>query len=125
MDMLIKKARIIDPARHLDSQLDLYINSGTLVAMASNLDINHVRQIDGSGCIICPGLVDLSCNLREPGYSQKGTIASETAAAAQAGYTHICANPNTLPCTDTPAIVKLILDRAHQAGHCAMSIHAK
>jgi dihydroorotase len=118
MDVLIKKARVIDPTQHLDSQLDLYINSGILVAMASNLEVDHVRQGDGSGCIICPGLVDLSCNLREPGYSQKGTIDSETAAAAQSGYTHICASPSTSPCTDTPAIVQLILDRAHQARHC-------
>jgi dihydroorotase len=118
MNLLIKDARLIDPTQNIDTQLDLHIKSGTLVTMAPNLYVDTATQIDGSGCIVCPGLVDLNCNLREPGCSQKGTIASETAAAAQAGYTHLCASPNNSPCTDTPAIVQLVLERAQQAGHC-------
>ena len=41
-------------------------------------------------------------HLREPGFSQKETIASGTAAAARGGYTTVCSMPNLNPAPDAP-----------------------
>jgi dihydroorotase-like cyclic amidohydrolase len=67
--------------------------------------------------IAAPGLVDLNVSLREPGYSRKGNIASETRAAAAGGVTSLCCPPRTKPVLDTSAVAELILDRAREAGH--------
>lgn len=70
------------------------------------------RTIDVSGCLISPGFVDLSCNLREPGNGQKGNIATESRAAAHGGFTTLCASPETSPVNDSGAVTNLILDVA-------------
>ncbi len=64
-----------------------------------------------------PGLVDLNVALREPGYSRKGSITSETRAAAAGGVTSLCCPPKTKPVLDTSAVAELILDRAREAGN--------
>ncbi len=66
---------------------------------------------------MCPGLVDLSARLREPGQEHKATIASETRAAASAGITSLCCPPDTDPVVDTPAVAELIRQRAEAAGY--------
>lgn len=60
------------------------------------------RVVDLGGRCLVPGLVDVHVHLREPGFPQKETIASGTAAAAAGGYTTVCSMPNLNPAPDTP-----------------------
>lgn len=60
------------------------------------------RIIDLGGRPLVPGLVDVHVHLREPGFPQKETIATGTAAAAHGGYTAVCSMPNLNPAPDTP-----------------------
>ncbi|UUY09250.1 dihydroorotase [Pseudomonas sp. J452] len=111
-------ARVIDPASGLDQASDLYLDSGKIVAIdQAPAGFVADKTIDASGLIASPGLVDLSVALREPGYSRKGNIASETLAAAAGGVTSLCCPPLTKPVLDTSAVAELILDRAQEAGH--------
>ena len=48
------------------------------------------RVVDLGGRHLVPGLVDVHVHLREPGFPQKETIATGTAAAARGGYTTVC-----------------------------------
>ena len=66
--------------------------------------------------VVCPGFIDLKANLGEPGFTQKGTIRSESRAAAAGGITTLCCPPTTAPVLDTPAVAQLIQDRAEEAG---------
>ena len=61
------------------------------------------RVVDLGGLCLVPGLVDVHVHLREPGFPQKETIATGTAAAARGGYTMVCSMPNLCPAPDTPA----------------------
>ena len=61
------------------------------------------RIVDLGGLCLVPGLVDVHVHLREPGFPQKETIATGTAAAARGGYTTVCSMPNLCPAPDTPA----------------------
>lgn len=61
------------------------------------------RVADLGGLCLVPGLVDVHVHLREPGFPQKETIATGTAAAARGGYTTVCSMPNLCPAPDTPA----------------------
>lgn len=114
----IDNGRIIDPANNIDSVGSLYIADGKIVAALNPpADFTAEHVIDASGQIVCPGFVDLSVRLREPGHSQKGSIQSETRAALAAGVTSLCLPPDTKPCIDTPAVVEYIKDKAERAGY--------
>lgn len=118
MRTAILGARVIDPSSGLDRVADLHIDGGKLVAIGqAPAGFAAERSIDAQGLVAAPGLVDLSVALREPGYSRKGNIASETLAAAAGGVTSLCCPPITRPVLDTPAVAELILDRAREAGH--------
>ena len=118
MRIQILGARVIDPASGLDQTRDLFIDAGKLLAFdQAPAGFKADQSIDAAGLIAAPGLVDLSVALREPGYSRKGTIASETLAAAAGGVTSLCCPPHTKPVLDTPAVTELIIDRAREAGH--------
>ncbi|WP_220815711.1 dihydroorotase [Pseudomonas paralcaligenes] len=111
-------ARVIDPASGLDQVRDLYLEGGKIAAFdQAPAGFEADQTIDAHGLVASPGLVDLSVALREPGYSRKGSIASETLAAAAGGVTSLCCPPLTKPVLDTSAVAELILDRAQEAGH--------
>lgn len=118
MRISIQGARVIDPASQLDSLTDIHIENGHIHALgAAPEGFVAARTIDARGLIACPGLVDLNASLREPGFGRKGTIASETRAAAVGGVTSLCCPPDSRPVLDTPAVAELILDRTERAGH--------
>lgn len=118
MQLEILGARLVDPASGRDQVTDLFIADGCIRAIGQRpAGFAAERTIDAHGLVAAPGLVDLNVALREPGYSRKGTIASETKAAAAGGVTSLCCPPQTRPVLDTSAVTELILDRAQASGH--------
>lgn len=116
--LLIKNGRIIDPTNNIDNIGSLYIADGKILqVMTPPTDFTPDQIIDAEGRIVCPGFVDLSVRLREPGQSQKGTIKSEIRAALSAGVTSLCLPPDTKPCIDSPAVVEYIKDKAEAADY--------
>ena len=111
-------ARVVDPASGRDETTNLYIADGRIDAIGTpSPGFVAAQTIDAQGLVLSPGLVDLSVALREPGYSRKGSIESETRAAAAGGVTSLCCPPLTRPVLDTPAVAELVLDRAQACGH--------
>ncbi|MCO7515877.1 dihydroorotase [Pseudomonas guariconensis] len=118
MSISILGARVIDPNSGLDQITDLHLDGGRLQAIgAAPAGFSASRTIQADGLVAAPGLVDLDVALREPGYSRKGNIASETRAAVAGGVTSLCCPPLTRPVLDTSAVAELILDRAREAGN--------
>jgi dihydroorotase len=70
--------------------------------------------------ILSPSFLDLHTCLRDLNQIQKGTIASETQAAASAGFTHLCPSPDTQPCSDSGSVISLIKSKAAAAGFCEL-----
>lgn len=115
MTISILGARVIDPKSGLDQITDLHLDGGRIAAIgAAPAGLRASRTIQADGLIAAPGLVDLGVSLREPGYSRKGSIASETRAAVAGGVTSLCCPPQTKPVLDTSAVAELILDRAQK-----------
>ena len=114
----INKGRIIDPVSQLDRIGTLFIADGKILAIDHEPDgFRTDHLIDAENLIVCPGFIDLSSRLREPGHSRKATIASETKAAFSAGITTLCIPPDTRPIIDTPAVVELIKEKGEQADY--------
>ncbi|WP_020206190.1 MULTISPECIES: dihydroorotase [Cupriavidus] len=113
MKIHIKGGRLIDPAANVDAQQDLYIAAGKVVGVGSApADFHANKTIDASGLVVCPGLVDLSARLREPGYEYKATLESEVAAATAGGVTSLVCPPDTDPVLDEPGLVEMLKFRA-------------
>ncbi|WP_347987234.1 dihydroorotase [Methylomonas sp. AM2-LC] len=116
--ILIRNGRIIDPANQVDGIGSICIAEGKIVAvMREPVDFQADLVIDATDQCVCPGFIDLSARLREPGHSHKGSILTETRAAASAGVTSLCLPPDTKPTIDTPAVVEFIKDKAEKADY--------
>lgn len=113
--------RLIDPANGIDRVTDIFIKHGKIAAIGEPPEeFTPQRTIDASNQIVCPGLVDLSARMREPGQEHIATIASETALAARSGITTLCCPPDTDPVIDTPAVVTLLLRRAKRSARARL-----
>ena len=122
-NLRLKGGRVIDPANKVDDVIDVYIANGRIASLGDAPDgFATERDIDASGCIVCPGLVDLCARVREPGQEHKATIATESVAAAAGGITTLCCPPDTNPVVETPADIELIRLRAEKTGKTATKI---
>lgn len=63
--------------------------------------IDAEKSVDATGMHVMPGVIDDQVHFREPGNTQKATIASESAAAVLGGVTSFMDMPNNNPPTTT------------------------
>ncbi len=117
MSVLIKNGRVIDPATGLDDILDIFIENGTIQGMEKGLSVSAARTIDAEGLVVVPGLVDMHCHLREPGYEYKEDIESGTKSALAGGFTSVACMANTNPVMDTGAQITFVKSRSAAVGH--------
>jgi dihydroorotase len=105
--MLIRGARLCDPAAGVDAPCDLLAVDGVIVQVAPQIAPDpDAIIVDAAGLWLWPGLVDAHVHLREPGFMQKECFATGGAAAAAGGFTTIVCEPNTDPPFDTPERVR-------------------
>ena len=113
MKIHIKNGRVIDPASGMDAIQNVYLAAGHIQAMGTAPADFHANQvIDATGLIVCPGLVDLSLRLREPGLEHIAGLESEMHAAAVGGVTSLACPPDTHPPLDEPGLVEMLKFRA-------------
>jgi len=114
---IIRNGRVIDPANNRDEIVDLAIGDGRIAERSEvRGQKSEVEEVDASGLIVAPGLIDVHVHLREPGFGHKETIASGGRAAAAGGFTTIVCMPNTSPVADSPATIAWIKDRAGEVA---------
>jgi dihydroorotase len=111
-DLVIRGARVLDPAAGVDSVLDVRIDAGTIAALGAALPANGHRVVDAEGLVLAPAFVDPHVHLRTPGREDEETIASGTAAAAAGGYCAVLAMPNTDPVVDSAAVLGSLVEAA-------------
>lgn len=115
MKILVRGARVLDPASGLDAVADVAVAAGRIVAIGVVAeDFSPTKLIEASGHILLPGLVDLATRLREPGHEHEGMLESETAAAVAGGITSVVCQPDTEPVLDEPGLVEMLKFRAEK-----------
>ena len=113
MKIHIKNGRVIDPKNGTDAVQDLFIAAGKLLSVGRAPEAFHPnRVIDAGNRVVCPGLIDLSARLREPGFEYKATLESEMLAAVSGGITSLACPPDTDPPLDEPGLVEMLKHRA-------------
>lgn len=118
MKILIKGGRVIDPRNNIDKVTDVFIDKGVISEIGTDHDLDglDITVIDATGKIVAPGLVDMHCHLREPGFEYKEDIESGTKSAAMGGFTSVACMPNTKPVIDNEAVVEFIKSKAEKVG---------
>lgn len=117
MNWLIKGGRVVDPASGTDGLMDLFLTDGKIGSIGEDLETPEGTQIaDASGLAVLPGLIDMHCHLREPGFEYKETVASGCAAAVKGGITSVLCMGNTEPVNDNASVTAYILNKAREAG---------
>lgn len=115
--VLIRGGRVVDPARGLDEVADLYLEGGVVRGVGRDLgNPDDALQLDATGLVVAPGLIDVHVHLREPGQEERETIATGAASAVAGGFTGICAMPNTDPVIDNQGAVGFVKSRGEAAG---------
>ncbi len=113
----IRNGRLIDPGNGIDAVQDLFITDGKVAALGEAPEgFQAELEIEARDQVVCPGLVDIGVRLREPGYEHKGSIGTETAAAAKGGITALCCFPDTDPVMDSAAVAALVTRKANKKG---------
>jgi dihydroorotase len=132
MKITISNGRLVDAASGLGRIGHLHVDGGRIVALdAPPSGFVAERVIDASGLVVCPGLIDLSARLREPGFEYKATLESEMQAALAGGVTSLVCPPDTEPVLDEPGLVEMLkhrarsLDQAHLYPLGALTVGLK
>jgi len=117
MKIEIRNGRVIDPLHQVDRQASLYIDGGKVAALGEPPRAwRPERVLDAKGMVVCPGLIDASARLREPGFEHKATLESEMAAALAGGVTSLACPPDTDPPLDEPGLVQMLKHRARSVN---------
>jgi dihydroorotase len=109
----IRGGRVIDPKNGVDRVATLYVAAGKIAAIGdAPAGWTANRKVEAKGLVVCPGIIDLSARLREPGFEYKATLESEMQAAVAGGVTTLACPPDTDPPLDEPGLVEMLKHRA-------------
>lgn len=112
MNLLIKSARVIDPNSPFNNKVkDILIKNGIVQEIGDNLSDDLCEVIEYDNLHISPGLIDMRCNLRTPGFEQHEDFDAALKAAEAGGFTEICVMPSTLPIADNSSIITQLISK--------------
>jgi dihydropyrimidinase/allantoinase len=73
------------------------------------------ETVEAQGLHVLPGAIDIHTHIRSPAYPRRGSVESETGAAAKGGITTLFEMPITDPCCNSPE--RVAIRRDHFAAH--------
>jgi len=98
--LLITNARLVNEGETRD--VDVLISGDRIEKIATGLTADsNTEVLDASGKLLMPGMIDDQVHFREPGLTNKGDLATESAAAVAGGITSFMDMPNVNPQTST------------------------
>ena len=123
MNILITNGHIIDPSQDMDGPGDILIENGKVKEIflrpaAFRPQPSDIETIDATGLYVVPGLIDMHCHLRDPGFTHKETIKTGTLAGLRGGFTSLCCMPNTDPVNDNETVTEYIFRKTYAEGVC-------
>lgn len=113
--LLISNARLVNEGETRD--VDVLVENDRIARIDSSIAApGGANVIDAAGKYLLPGMIDDQVHFREPGLTQKGDLATESAAAAAGGITSFMDMPNVDPLTVTREALAAKYELA--AGRC-------
>ena len=118
MKTLLKNGTLIDYKTNTFEKFDILIEEDKIVKIEKNIEEKADKIIDCTNLYIMPGMIDIHCHLREPGFEYKETIETGANSAVCGGFTTICPMPNTKPTPDSAIILQKIIEEGKRVGLC-------
>lgn len=118
MKTLLKNGRVIDYASKINEKMDILIEDDKIIKLQKEVLEEADNIIDCNNLVIIPGMIDMHCHLREPGFEYKETIETGSKSAVKGGFTTICPMPNTNPTPDSAFILEKIINEAKRVNLC-------
>ena len=118
MKTLLKNGTVIDYASKTNEVMDILINDSKIEKIGKDLEVQADKIIDCTNLSIMPGMIDMHCHLREPGFEYKETIETGSKSAVKGGFTSICPMPNTKPTPDSAFVLQKIIEEAKRVNLC-------
>lgn len=118
MTILLKNGKLVDYKTKTNDYFDIFIENGIIKEISKEINTVADSVIDCTNLFIIPGMIDIHCHLREPGFEYKETIETGMKSAVKGGFTSICPMPNTKPACDSTFILQKIQDEAKRVGVC-------
>jgi dihydroorotase len=121
VDLVIRGARIVSPDQIIEASVAI---SGELIVAVGHDDTMPParEEMRADGLYLLPGAIDSHVHFRDPGYPNKETWKTGSAAAAMGGVTTVFEMPNTHPATGTLEALRM-KQKAAEASYCDFGIH--
>jgi dihydroorotase len=118
MTILLKNGNVIDYASRANKKMDILIEDRKIIKVADQINEGADKTIDCTGLMVIPGMIDMHCHLRQPGFEYKETIETGSKSAVKGGFTTICPMPNTKPTPDSAFVLEEIIKEAQRVNLC-------
>lgn len=120
--LLIRNARLVDPASGTDGKRDLLLSDGRIIKIADRIGAEDItepgeeglRILEAEGLAAFPGLVDAHVHFRDPGFTHKEDLETGSRSAAAGGVTRVVLMANTKPCVDQPEVLRYVLEKGEK-----------
>ena len=118
MKTLLKNGTLIDYKTNTFEVLDILIENDKIKKISKEISEEADQTIDCTNLNIIPGMIDMHCHLREPGFEHKETIETGAKSAISGGFTTICPMPNTKPTPDSAIVLQKIIEEGKRVNLC-------
>ena len=118
MTILLKNGNVIDYVSRLNQKMDILIEDKKIKKIEKQINEVADNTIDCTGLMVIPGMIDMHCHLRQPGFEHKETIETGSKSAVKGGFTTICPMPNTKPTPDSTIVLSKIIEEAKRVDLC-------
>lgn len=109
LPFVVHNVRMVDQGRIREGALLVEKNGRIEQISDGHLSLDPRKRyflIDGNGQYLLPGVIDTHVHFRDPGFTHKGDIETESRAAVAGGVTSFCDMPNTKPLTITREVLR-------------------
>ena len=93
--MVVRNGKVYTPYGFYEGSV--VIDEGKIVSLMKGATPKADEVIDAGGLLVLPGMIDLHCHFRDPGFTEREDFETGTRAAAAGGVTTAVDMPNTVP----------------------------
>jgi allantoinase len=121
-DLLVTGGTVVLPDREV--RADVGMRDGKVAALlAPGTAASAVETLDASRQHVLPGVIDIHFHVRAPAYPERGTVESETRAAAAGGVTTVLEMPISKPCCATPDVFRMRREHFASRAHVNFGLY--
>ena len=114
MKTILKNCRLLGTSHDKTMLHDIYVEGGVIEKIGLDIQVEGAKVLDVGGHMVLPGLIDMHCNICDPGHEYIEDIASVSHAALRGGFTTITCEPNTSPAIDNKTVVEYIVSKSKE-----------